>query len=147
MAFDPELNSAYDDGIEAAVQTDCGFRVIRLDRIPHNENINDKILADIRASQFVVADFTKHKSGVYFEAGFALRLGRNVGHMIEGRTCHACAERHLGIAFQALRRLAQYCDWSLSARACRAAATLGITPVGVGIPPGGVFQAEALFSD
>jgi hypothetical protein len=45
-----------------------------VDRIEHNENINDKIIADLRACQFVVADFTGHKGGVYFEAGFRTRI-------------------------------------------------------------------------
>ena len=44
----------------------------------HVENINDKMLADIRRAQFVVADFTHHPNGVYFEAGFALGLAKLV---------------------------------------------------------------------
>ena len=43
-----------------------------------SKNINDKILADISRAQFVVADFTHHPNGVYFEAGFALGLGKLV---------------------------------------------------------------------
>lgn len=50
----------------------------RVDKVHHNEKICDKILAEIRQSQLVVADFTHHKAGVYFEAGFALALGRLV---------------------------------------------------------------------
>jgi nucleoside 2-deoxyribosyltransferase len=61
-----------------AVATDCGFDVIRLDRVEHSENINDRILTDIRRAQFIVADFTFHPPGVYFEAGFALGLGKLV---------------------------------------------------------------------
>ena len=36
--------------------------------------INDEMIAQIRAASFVVADFTGHRGGVYFEAGFALGL-------------------------------------------------------------------------
>jgi nucleoside 2-deoxyribosyltransferase len=32
-------------------------------------------LSEIRRSRFVVADFTGHRGGVYFEAGFAMGLG------------------------------------------------------------------------
>ena len=78
MSFDPALDDTYTVGIRPAVEDDCGFRVLRLDRVEHNDNINDRIIADIRASQFMVADFTQHKSGVYFEAGFALGLGQEV---------------------------------------------------------------------
>jgi hypothetical protein len=78
MWFDSSLDPAYDVGIEPAVEGDCGFRVIQLARVQHNDNINDKIIADIRAAQFIVADFTGHRGGVYFEAGYALGLGRPV---------------------------------------------------------------------
>jgi nucleoside 2-deoxyribosyltransferase len=78
MSFADELNPAYDEGIKPAVQSDCGFDDIRVDRVEHVENINDKIIGDIRRSQFLVADFTRHPPGVYFEAGFALGLGKLV---------------------------------------------------------------------
>jgi nucleoside 2-deoxyribosyltransferase len=78
MSFDPELNPAFDDGIRPAVEVDCGLRVLRVDREEHNDNITDRILAGIRSAQFVIADFTLQRQGVYFEAGFALGLGRTV---------------------------------------------------------------------
>ena len=37
--------------------------------------ISDEIMAEIRRSRFVIADYTKQVNGVYFEAGFALGLG------------------------------------------------------------------------
>ena len=43
-----------------------------------NEDICDRMLAEIRKAQIVIADFTEHKHGVYFEAGFARALGREV---------------------------------------------------------------------
>ena len=78
MSFDPSLNTAFDDGMRPAFEIDCGLRVVRVDREQHNENITDRILAGIRSAQFVVADFTKQRQGVYFEAGFALGLARTV---------------------------------------------------------------------
>ena len=78
MSFDKTLDLAYGEGILPAVQGDCGFHVIRIDRVEHNDNINDRIIADLRAAQFVVADFSDHKNGVYFEAGFGMGLGRIV---------------------------------------------------------------------
>jgi hypothetical protein len=58
--------------LKPAVEQDCGIDVIRVDREEHVENINDKIIVDLTRSQFVVADFTHHPNGVYFEAGYAL---------------------------------------------------------------------------
>ncbi len=40
--------------------------------------IDDEIIGRIRASRFIVADFTGHRQGVYFEAGMMLGLGRTV---------------------------------------------------------------------
>jgi hypothetical protein len=82
MSFHVELEAAYRDGILPAIESDCGFRAYRVDRDPHNDNITDKIIAGIRASQFLVADFTCHRQSVYYEAGFAQGLGR-----IVVRTC------------------------------------------------------------
>jgi hypothetical protein len=78
MSFDPSLDAAYDEGIKRAVEDDCGIKVTRVDRVQHNGIVTDVILAGIRSSQFTVADVTFQRTGVYFEAGFALGLGRTV---------------------------------------------------------------------
>lgn len=91
MSYDPTLRPAYDAGVKAALEQDCGFEVIRLDDVEHNENINEEMLVRIMASEFMVADFTQHKAGVYFEAGFARGLGRRVVwtcHESDRRNCH-----------------------------------------------------------
>lgn len=74
MWFDPEMNSVYDDGIAPAL-TECGLDPIRIDTVEHNNKICDEIIAAIRRSRVVVADFTGHRGGVYYEAGFAQGLG------------------------------------------------------------------------
>ena len=78
MSAHPDLNDAYDNGILKAVEDDCHFKALRVDRSQHNDNINDKIMAGIRQAQFMVADFTRQRQNVYFEAGLALGLGRPV---------------------------------------------------------------------
>jgi hypothetical protein len=77
MSFDPSLDSAYESGIKPAIQ-DCGFTPVFMKEIATNGGITDRILSEIRLSQFVVADFTGQRGGVYFEAGFARGLGREV---------------------------------------------------------------------
>lgn len=84
MSFAPELDTAFIDGLLPALRDDCGLRVVRVDRDPHNEDITDRIIAGIRGCQFIVADFTLQRPGVYYEAGFAQGLGRAVV-----RTCRA----------------------------------------------------------
>jgi hypothetical protein len=41
----------------------------------HINKIGDEIISQIRRSKFLIADFTGHRGGVYFEAGLAMGLG------------------------------------------------------------------------
>ena len=77
MSFDKKLNNFYDMGIKAGIES-AGFEPVRVDYIEHNGKICDKIIAEIKQARFVISDFTDHKNGVYFEAGFALGLGLEV---------------------------------------------------------------------
>jgi hypothetical protein len=78
MSFDEALDEAYLLGLKPAIENDCKCLAIRLKEVHHNEDICDRILSEIRIAQFVVADFTGQKNGVYYEAGFARALGRQV---------------------------------------------------------------------
>ena len=57
---------------------------MQIDRKQDVVKIDDEIVAEIRRSRFLIADFTHGKAGarggVYFEAGFALGLGIPVIH-------------------------------------------------------------------
>jgi hypothetical protein len=94
MWFNPQMDAVYDNGFKLAIE-DAGYKPVRIDRKEHNNKIDDEIIAEIRRSKFLIADFTselveKFKSdgssyldthargGVYFEAGFAKGLGREV---------------------------------------------------------------------
>ncbi|MEZ5995778.1 MAG: hypothetical protein R3C25_08480 [Hyphomonadaceae bacterium] len=81
MWFGEDMERAYSDGIAPAI-ADAGYVPLRIDRKEHNNKIDDEIIAEIRRSRFLVADFTsepeKPRGGVYFEAGFAKGLGREV---------------------------------------------------------------------
>ena len=77
MSFDSSLISLYEEAIQPAIEA-CGFLPDRVDRREFNNKICDEIIAGIRKSCFMVADFTGHRGGVYFEAGFAHGLGRPV---------------------------------------------------------------------
>lgn len=74
MWFDESLNSAWGDGFKPALKS-TGFDPYRVDKDSFNDKIDDHIIAEIRRSGLLVADFTGHRGGVYFEAGFAMGLG------------------------------------------------------------------------
>jgi hypothetical protein len=77
MWFDDKMKQIYDEafvkGIEAA-----GYKPHRVDQRQYNDKIDDEIMAQIRRSRFIVSDFTGHRGGVYYEAGFARGLGLQV---------------------------------------------------------------------
>jgi nucleoside 2-deoxyribosyltransferase len=75
MWFDPGMAAAYEHAIKPAIEEDAGFKSIRVDDVEHTGKIDDRIIAEIRESRFLVADFTGHRGGVYFEAGYAMGMG------------------------------------------------------------------------
>lgn len=78
MWFGEEMDRAYHEGIEPGIRA-AGYAPMRIDHKPDLNKIDDEIIAEIRRSRFLVADFTHGKEGarggVYFEAGFAHGLG------------------------------------------------------------------------
>jgi hypothetical protein len=73
MWFDASMGDAYQAGFEQGISK-AGYRAMRIDRHEHSNRIDDEIIAQIRRSRFLVADFTGQRNGVYFEAGLALGL-------------------------------------------------------------------------
>lgn len=85
MWFDDSMNEAYLQGIAPAIR-DAGYEPLRIDQKEHANKVDDEIIAEIRRSRFIVADFTSAvaqidgrqvaiaRGGVYYEAGFAQGL-------------------------------------------------------------------------
>jgi hypothetical protein len=74
MSFQPDLNEIYSDGFQIGIM-EAGYDPVRMDRVEHINRIDDEIIRQINSSKFVVADFTGHRGGVYFEAGYAMGIG------------------------------------------------------------------------
>ncbi len=74
MWFDESLQDAWTKGIKPAIEN-AGYSPIRIDNQEYIGRIDDEIIAEIRRSRFIVADFTQGedgaRGGVYYEAGFA----------------------------------------------------------------------------
>ena len=91
MWFDDSMDEVWEKGIRPAI-TESGYEPVRIDQKEDANKIDDEIVAEIRRSRFVVADFTHGKiddnnlsikkrgarGGVYYEAGFAHGLGIDV---------------------------------------------------------------------
>ena len=78
MWFGDEMDDAYEQGIRLGIEA-AGYTPMRIDRKANVNKIDDEIIAEIRRSRFLVADFTHGeggaRGGVYYEAGFAYGLG------------------------------------------------------------------------
>ena len=78
MWFDPSMDGIYELGIAPAIEA-SGYEPKVINRDPTVDKIDDAIIAEIRKSRFIVADFTHGatgaRGGVYFEAGLAMGLG------------------------------------------------------------------------
>ncbi|MDE2838312.1 MAG: hypothetical protein OXL97_12540 [Chloroflexota bacterium] len=82
MWIDDDMKDIYESGIKSAIES-AGYSPYRVDKeivqSPDTGKIDDTIIAEIRRSRLVVADFTHGENGirgsVYYEAGFAHGLG------------------------------------------------------------------------
>jgi hypothetical protein len=82
MWFSEQTNLAWQEGFAPAIGA-AGYSPFRIDQHQHDNRIDDEIIAQIRRSRCLVADFTCGKiddvfvarGGVYYEAGFAQALG------------------------------------------------------------------------
>ncbi len=81
MWFDSSMDNLYFKGIAPGIEK-AGYKPMRIDKKVHNNKIDDEIIAEIRRSRFIVADFTQGddgaRGGVYYEAGFARGLNIQV---------------------------------------------------------------------
>lgn len=96
MWFADEMKGVYEEAIAPAIRF-AGYSPMIINNKEHNNQIVEEIIAEIRRSRFLVADFTCGifdtsavdskrvqifreipRGGVYFEAGFAKGLGKEV---------------------------------------------------------------------
>lgn len=93
MWFHKKTEDAYSQGIFPAL-IEAGYDPLRIDKKEHNNKIDDEIILEIRRSRFLIADFTcepnNARGGVYFEAGYAQGLGKQVIW-----TCHRSCLNYL----------------------------------------------------
>lgn len=88
MWFNNSTNDAWEKGLKPGIEASKYYTALRIDKKEFNNKIDDEIIAEIRRSGLLVADFTGHRGGAYFEAGFAMGLGIPV--------IWTCAEADIG---------------------------------------------------
>ncbi len=64
MAFDPSMDDVWTYGFDEGIKK-AGYEPVRIDKKEHVNGISDEIMAEIRRSKFVIADYTGNVNGVY----------------------------------------------------------------------------------
>lgn len=77
MKFNDEMLALWPTAFVPAIQR-AGFEPRLANNPQHNEQIDARIVTEVRQCRFVIADVTFAPTGVYFEAGYALGIGRPV---------------------------------------------------------------------
>jgi len=73
--FEEGLNKIFSTYVKEGIE-ELGFNyvVVNQDTTEHDKAISDEIIAKLKSSRIVIADFTNHRNSVYFEAGFAMGM-------------------------------------------------------------------------
>jgi nucleoside 2-deoxyribosyltransferase len=78
----------------------------RVDEVESNERITDRIIESITKAEFVIADLTKERPNVFFEAGFAHGLGKTPIYVArEGTPIHFDIKDYPIILFRNMKEL------------------------------------------
>src|SRR5260370_6071851 len=72
MAFDKPDTDEIFGGIDETLNA-MGIKAVRVDRIEHNDDIDNRLISELESADFVLADLTYSRPSVYFEAGYAQR--------------------------------------------------------------------------
>lgn len=102
---DVALNRMLHDIFQPAA-AQAGFDLFKLEDVPKAGLIDDRLRAEIQASDFLVADLSHDNLGAYWEAGYAEGLGKPVIYTCEGAKfeetqTHFDTNHHLTIVWSA----------------------------------------------
>src|SRR5262245_31154821 len=71
----PDVDAVYDKCVIPVLER-LRVAVSRVDRVEHNDDIDDKIFALLDAADFAIADLSYARPSVYYEAGYAAGAGK-----------------------------------------------------------------------
>lgn len=66
-----DVNVIYDQAIFSVLKA-VGIIPIRIDRVEHNDDIDDRIIRELNKCDFCIADLTYARPSVYYEAGYVI---------------------------------------------------------------------------
>lgn len=81
MSFSEEMEPVREAIRNAIIK--AGYKPVLMDELKHNKQIIPTMFDTIQQSKFVIAEFTEHNNGAYYEAGYAEGLGKEVINVCE----------------------------------------------------------------
>lgn len=76
----------------------AGYEPVLMNEVQSNNWIMPEIFKRIKTCRFVVADFSEHCDGAYYEAGYAIASGKEVTHLFDVRAKDEGVELHFDIS-------------------------------------------------
>lgn len=77
LSRNPIIESYYEEAIKPTIEK-FNYQCVRIDKENFSGKITDNIKKNIANSKLVIVDLTEDKPNCYFEAGFALAIGKTV---------------------------------------------------------------------
>jgi hypothetical protein len=77
----PDVDKVYNKGIRPILR-ELGVKPLRIDRVEHNDDIDNKIFALLNEADFCIADLTYARPSAYYEAGYAFGSQKPVVYIV-----------------------------------------------------------------
>lgn len=73
--FAPDIIEIFENFVKPSIE-ELGFTytIVNHETTPHDQKITDEIVAKLKSSRLIIADFTNNSTNVYFESGFAMGM-------------------------------------------------------------------------
>lgn len=73
--FEERLSKIFNTYVKAGIEElGLNYVIVNQNTTEHDKAISDEIIAKLKSSCIVIADFTNHRNSVHFEAGFAMGM-------------------------------------------------------------------------
>lgn len=76
-----DVDAIYDNAIRVVLK-ELEIKPLRVDRVHHNDDIDDKIYELLEQADFCIADLTNARPSVYYEAGYAFGKNKPVIYVV-----------------------------------------------------------------
>lgn len=96
MWYDKELLEVFNNSISDMLKSN-GYNPVIIANVEHNDNITDRIISEIKKCKFIIADLSGNRGGVYFEAGYAMGMNKQIIWTCNEKYFNKTVKKHVAI--------------------------------------------------